>query len=145
MEKSTRTRKTKWGRNKPKARRGQNHHRDSSSRQDAGESKSDKGPASEERGKEVRLEELLSSRSEDVGQQVLETGLDALGGAEALERLSEGSDDEVDKTMELFLVEFKKACWLPYVLVARGGEISEVRGRSKESCNEESSRADHGQ
>ena len=94
---------------------------------DAGESKSDKGPASEERGKEVRLEELRSSRSEDVVQQVLETGLDALGGAEALERLSEGSDDEVDKTMELFLVEFKKACRLPYVLV----EMVEKLARSE--------------
>ena len=55
--------------------------------------------------------------SEDVVQQVLETGLDALGGAEALERLSEGSDDEVDKKLELFPVAFKKGCRLPPVLV----------------------------
>ena len=50
-------------------------------------------------------------------QQVSETGLDALGGAEALERLSEGSNDEVDKRKELFLVAFKKGCRLPPVLV----------------------------
>ena len=55
--------------------------------------------------------------SEDVVQQVLERGLDVLGGTEALERLSEGSDDEVDKKMELFLVAFKKGCGLPPVLV----------------------------
>ena len=72
--------------------------------------KSDKGQASQERGKEESLEELRSSMSENVVQQVLETGLGAIGGAEALERLSEGSDDEVGKTMKLFLVEFKKAC-----------------------------------
>ena len=54
---------------------------------------------------------------EDVVQQVLETGLDALGGAEALERLSDGGDDDVDKKMELFLVAFKNGCRLPPVLV----------------------------
>ena len=48
---------------------------------DAGESRRDNGPAT----------------SEDVVQQVLVTGLDALGGAEALERLSEGTDDVVDR------------------------------------------------
>ena len=55
--------------------------------------------------------------SEEAVQQVLERGLDVLGGTEALERLSEGSDDEVDKKMELFLVAFKKSCRLPPVLV----------------------------
>ena len=55
--------------------------------------------------------------SEDVVQQVLERGLDVLGGTEALERLSEGSEDEVDKKMELFLVALRRVagyrpCWL---------------------------------
>ena len=55
--------------------------------------------------------------SEDAVQQVLERGLDVLGGTEALERLSEGSDDEVDKKMELFLVAFKKvASYRPCLL-----------------------------
>ena len=69
--------------------------------------------------------------SEDVVQQVLETGLDALGGAEALERLSEGSDDEVDKKLELFLVAFKKGCRLPSVLVEELEKLakSEVTAR----------------
>ena len=70
--------------------------------------------------------------SEDVVQQVLERGLDVLGGAEALERLSEGSDDEVDKKMELFLVAFKKGCRLPPVLVEELEKLakSEVTARS---------------
>ena len=48
---------------------------------------------------------------------MLETGLDALGGAGALERLSERKNDQVDKKMDLFLVAFKKGCRLPPVLV----------------------------
>ena len=69
--------------------------------------------------------------SDDVVQQVLERGLDVLGGAEALERLSEGSDDEVDKKMELFLVAFKKGCRLPPVLVEELEKLakSEVTAR----------------
>ena len=72
--------------------------------------------------------------SEDVVQQVLERGLDVLGGAEALERLSEGSDDEVDKKMELFLVAFKKSCRLPPVLVEELEKLakSEVTARRAE-------------
>ena len=59
-------------------------------------------------------------------QQVLETGLGAFGGAEALERLSKGSDDDVDKKMELFLAEFKKACRLPELeKLAREDESAE--------------------
>ena len=50
-------------------------------------------------------------------QQLLERGLDVLGGAEALERLSEGSDNEVDRKLELFKVAFKKSWRLPPVLV----------------------------
>ena len=68
--------------------------------------------------------------SEDVVHQLLERGLDVLGGAEALERLSEGSDDEVDRKLELFLVAFKKCCRLPPVLVEE---------LEKEGCDEESS------
>ena len=49
-------------------------------------------------------------------KQVLETGLGVLGGVDALERFPEGGDDEVDKKMELFLVEFRKACRLPPAL-----------------------------
>ena len=69
--------------------------------------------------------------SEDVVQQVLETGLDALGGAEALESKSEGSDDEVDKKLEIFLVAFKKGCRLPSVLVEELEKLakSEVTAR----------------
>ena len=72
--------------------------------------------------------------SEDVVQQLLERGLDVLGGAEALERLSEGSDDEVDKKMELFLVAFKKSCMLPPVLVEELEKLakSEVTARRAE-------------
>ena len=70
--------------------------------------------------------------SEDVVQQLLERGLDVLGGAEALERLSEGSDDEVDKKMELFLVAFKKSCRLPPVLVEELEKLAKSRGHSKE-------------
>ena len=43
----------------------------------------------------------------------------------ALERLSEGSDDEVDKKMELFLVAFKKSCRLPPVLVEELEKLAE--------------------
>ena len=69
--------------------------------------------------------------SEDVVQQVLERGLDVLGGTEALKRLSEGCDDEVDKKMELFLVAFKKGCRLPPVLVEELEKLakSEVTAR----------------
>ena len=66
--------------------------------------------------------------SEEVVQQVLERGLDVLGGTEALEHLSEGSDDEVDKKMKLFLVVFKKSCRLPPVLVEELAK-SEVTAR----------------
>ena len=71
-------------------------------------------------------------------QQVLERGLDVLGGMEALERLSEGSDDQVDKKLELFLVAFKKGCRLPPVLVEELEKPAKVRSHSKEGCNEES-------
>ena len=69
--------------------------------------------------------------SEDVVQQLLERGLDVLGGAGALERLSEGSDDEVDRKLELFLVAFKKGCRLPPVLVEELEKLakSEVTAR----------------
>ena len=92
--------------------------------------KSDKGPERKERGKEESLEDLRSNISEDVVQQVLETGLDALGGTEALERLSDGSDDDVDKKMKLFLVEFKKACKSPWLKNWRNsrGQRSQQRG-----------------
>ena len=38
------------------------------------------------------------------------TRLHALGGMEALERLSQANDDEVDHTMKRFLAEVKKVC-----------------------------------
>ena len=62
---------------------------------------------------------------------MLETGLDALGGAGALERLSERKNDKVDKKMELFLVSFKKGCRLPPVLVEELEKLanSEVTAR----------------
>ena len=67
---------------------------------------------------------------------MLETGLDALGGAEALQRLSECSDDEVDKTMELFLVEFQKACRLPYVVVEKVEKLARSEVAAKEGMQE---------
>ena len=67
--------------------------------------KSDKGSASQERGREESLEELRSSISE------------------------EGHDDEVDGKMKQFLVEVKKACCIPG---ERSGEVRDVRGRSRE-------------
>ena len=79
--------------------------------------KSDEGSVNQERGKEESLGELWSSTSEDVVQEGLETALGALGGMEALERLSQGNDDEVDDRMKIFLVEIKKVCCLPHVLV----------------------------
>ena len=78
---------------------------------------SDKGPASQEGDKEESLEELRSSVSDVVIQEVLETSLSALDGMEALACLSQGSDDEVDEKMKRFLVEITKVCCLPPVPV----------------------------
>ena len=58
----------------------------------------------EQKDEEESKRDMGQASSEDVVQQVLERGLDVLGGTEALECLSEGSDDEVDKKMEIFLV-----------------------------------------
>ena len=95
----TRTGKTRWRRSKAQFRGGQNHHRHSSSKR------------------------TKRNRSVTWVKQSVRTwcsrrwrGLDVLGGPEALERLSQGSDDEVDKKMELFLVAFKKSYRLPPVL-----------------------------
>ena len=87
-------------------------------------------------GNTVHVMSRLRGGGRDVVQQVLERGLDVLGGAEALERLSEGSDDEVDKKMELFLVAFKKGCRLPPVLVEELEKLakSEVTARRESSC-----------
>ena len=92
----------------------------------------------EQKDEEESKRDMGQAFSEDVVQQVLERGLDVLGGTEALERLSEGSDDEVDKKMELFLVAFKKSCRLPPVLVEELEQLakSEVTARRREAAED---------
>ena len=115
MEEGTRTRKNKVEKKQVAILRRSESPQAQLEQKDEEESKCDEGQAI----------------SEDVVQQVLERGLDVLGGAEALERLSEGSDDEVDKKMELFMVAFKKGCRLPPVLVEELEKLakSEVTAR----------------
>ena len=82
MEESTRTRKTRWRKKQVPILRRSESPQAQLEQKDGEESKCDMGQAI----------------SEDVVQQVLETGLDALGGAEALQRfVQKVATTEVDQ------------------------------------------------